>query len=104
MNALRRKLAGLVPRHEHDEGVAGHRRQSAVRLPLSVDTPKDIRTAIDGQAERSAAEAVHLSPLRIDPPEMRLERLDRLPQRIDRPLGSLAIQRSEEHTSELQSL
>src|ERR1022692_4932954 len=102
VDALRRKLARLVPGHEHDKGVAGHRRQSAVRLPLTVDAAKDIRAAIDGQIERAAAEAVHLSPLRIETPEMRLERLNRLPQRIDRPLGRLAVQTGADHRFDRQ--
>src|SRR5580700_6187553 len=97
MNALRRELARRVPGHEHDEGVTGYRRQSAVRLPFSIDAAKDIRPAIDGEIECAAAEAVHLSPFRIEPSEMRLERLDGLPQRIDRPLERLAVQPRAQH-------
>ena len=79
VNTFRRKLAGLVPGHEHDKGVAGHRRQSAIGLALSIDAAKDIRAAIDGQIECAAPEAVHLSPLRIETPKMRLERAHRVP-------------------------
>ena len=92
MNALRGKLARLVPCYEHDEGVASHRCQSAIRLSLAIDAAEDVRTAIDGEVERAAAQPVHLAPLRIDPPEVRLQRRDGFPQRVGRRLGSLVFQ------------
>src|ERR1019366_1049503 len=97
MDALRGEVPRSVPGHEHDERVAGRRGQSAVRLLLSVDAAEDVRSAIDGQIEGAATQAVDLAPSRVETPEMRPERMDGLPQAIDRPGRRLAGRPGVEH-------
>src|ERR1019366_5690883 len=90
MDTLRGEVPRAVPGHEHDERVAGRRGQRAVRLLLSVDAAEDVRSAIDGQIKCAATQAVDLAPRRVETPEMRPERMDSLPQGIDRPGRRLA--------------
>src|SRR5271157_53586 len=97
MDALRGEVPRAVPGHEHDECVAGRRGQSAVRLLLSVDAAEDVRSAIDGQIEGAATQAVDLAPGRVETPEMRPERMDGVPQGIDRPRWRLAGRPGAEH-------
>src|ERR1035441_4249179 len=90
MDTLRGEVSRAVPGHEHDERVAGSRGQRAVRLLLSVDAAEDVRTAVDGQIEGAATQPVDLAPRRVETPEVRPQRMDSLPQGIDRPGRRLA--------------
>src|ERR1035438_5850438 len=97
MDTLRGEVSRAVPGHEHDERVAGCRGQSAVRLLLSVDAAEDVRSAVDGQIKGAATQAVDLAPSRVQTPEMRAQRMDGLPQGIDRPGRRLTGHPGAEH-------
>src|ERR1017187_85346 len=97
MDALRGEVPRAVPGHEHDERGAGRRGQSAVRLPLSVNAAEGGRRAIDVQIEGAATQAVDLAPGRVETPEMRPERMDGVPQGIDRLRRRLAGHPGAEH-------